>query len=391
MKRGRKRGNGRLWKRGRVWVLDYYDEQGQRRQPHLGTNRREAESLQAEIIARRNRITLGLDAAPKDIALDELRSRYLADLEARTSPRHALNVRLQLDRILPALQARTVLELTPSQFLAYRTQLLAQGVGNRCANVHRQALCGMLNWAVRLDLIERNPIEKVPKLPEGPKHQRQNRRALTEAEIERFLIAAEEYDREWENGKPRVPQAPLWRALVETGGRYGEVRQLTWGDLDEEEAVLSFRAETTKAGRHREVPIQEAFLAELQALRGVHWRVLGRRPGVGDPIFLTPTGALLSFSTNNPRRPFNQLLKRAGIDPVDGRGRKVDIHGLRHSAVSRYLRAGAPLGLVQKLVGHSDPRLTAAIYTHLDRDDLRAVIEVLPKRTGVETDSATGT
>ena len=32
----------------------------------------------------------------------------------------------------------------------------------------------------------------------------------------------------------------------------------------------------------------------------------------------------------------------------------------------------------QNLLGHSDPRLTAAIHTHLDVEDLRKALLVLP-------------
>jgi len=391
VKRGRMKGNGRLWKRDGTWVLDYRDEHGSRRHRALGKNKRQAESLQAELIAQRNRRILGLDEAPKDMALDELRNRYLEDMAARTSSRHVYNVRLTLDRVLQGLPATTVGGLTPAMLLEYRAGLLAQGRSNRCCNVHRQALCGMLAWGVGHDLIPKNPITRVHRLPEGKRHQVHERRALTDAEIERFLAAAREYDKVWGTAKARVPQAPFWRGLLDTAARYGELRQTTWADLDEQAGVLCFRAQTTKAGQAREVPLQEDYLAELVALRGVHWRVLGRRPSQADPVFLAPTGALLSPRTNNPRRAFNQILKRARIEPVDALGRKIDIHGLRHTAVSRYLRAGVPLGLVQRIAGHSDPRLTAAIYGHLERDDLRGAVEALSKTTRAEPSSATGT
>ena len=44
-------------------------------------------------------------------------------------------------------------------------------------------------------------------------------------------------------------------------------------------------------------------------------------------------------------------------------------------AVSDYARNGAGLVHVQRLMGHSDPKLTAQVYTHLDVEDLRGAIE----------------
>ncbi len=38
-------------------------------------------------------------------------------------------------------------------------------------------------------------------------------------------------------------------------------------------------------------------------------------------------------------------------------------------------RSWAGLLHVQRLLGHSDPKLTAQVYTHLDVEDLRGAIE----------------
>jgi integrase len=41
-------------------------------------------------------------------------------------------------------------------------------------------------------------------------------------------------------------------------------------------------------------------------------------------------------------------------------------------------RAGAALVQAQRVLGHSDPKTTARIYTHLDVEDLRAAVQPLP-------------
>ena len=45
---------------------------------------------------------------------------------------------------------------------------------------------------------------------------------------------------------------------------------------------------------------------------------------------------------------------------------------------TRLARAGAGLVQTQRLLGHSDPKLTAQVYTHLDVEDLRGSVECLP-------------
>ena len=44
-------------------------------------------------------------------------------------------------------------------------------------------------------------------------------------------------------------------------------------------------------------------------------------------------------------------------------GRKVDFHALRNTFTTKLARAGVPQRLVQELMRHSDPRLTAMVYT----------------------------
>ena len=69
-----------------------------------------------------------------------------------------------------------------------------------------------------------------------------------------------------------------------------------------------------------------------------------------------------------------RVLDKAGIDRVDGRGRVIDVHSLRHSFATRLARAEVGLLHAQRLMGHADPRMTAMIYTHLEVDDLRGAI-----------------
>jgi integrase len=78
-------------------------------------------------------------------------------------------------------------------------------------------------------------------------------------------------------------------------------------------------------------------------------------------------------------RIFNRLLIAAGIERLDANGRKLDIHALRHTMASRLARNGVGLVQAQRLLGHSDPKLTAAVYSHLDVDDLRRAIERVPE------------
>jgi len=196
----------------------------------------------------------------------------------------------------------------------------------------------------------------------------------------RFLAAARDDDVRCAplhqvEGRTRVPQTVLFRALIESGIRYGEARTLAWTDLDLERRLLIVRAEHAKARRQRPIPLTSGLAHELHALRVLHERVLGRLPTASDRVFLAPDGRPHGAATTNLMRTFRRVLERARIVRVDAQGQTLDLHALRHSCASRLARAGVPLVHVQRLLGHADIRTTAAIYVHTEIEDLRAGVE----------------
>ena len=105
-----------------------------------------------------------------------------------------------------------------------------------------------------------------------------------------------------------------------------------------------------------------------------------REVSARDHVFLTAEGLVWSEPTNNLARVFRRTLKAAGINRVDERGFKLDIHSLRHTYGTRLSRWNVGLAQAQKLMGHSDPKLTAKTYTHLEVEDLRATMDEVERR-----------
>jgi integrase len=383
MTRGRAMGPGRLFKRGTSYVLDYRDSDGMRHHYSLGADKRVAERRRAEIIRQRDMQLDGLGSLEgQQMQLGELAQEYIADLAARTSPGHVKNVVARLARTLDELEPSRVCDLRPLHVLRLRSAATNAGLANRTANLIGETLKAMLNWAVDAGVIAQNPIARLKKLPEGKGHQVHRRRALSEDEGERFLAASRADDERCEQearrvGTTHVPQTTLWLLLLDTGARWGEARQLTWGDVSFADQLLVLRAETTKSKKERAIPLTDPLADALRDLRVQHQQLLGRIPTVADRVLLSPRGSALSVATNNPMRIFDRVLERAQIDRTDGQGRHMVIHGLRHSFATRLERAGVPLTHAQRLMGHSDPKLTAQIYTHLGVDDLRGAIKKL--------------
>jgi integrase len=242
----------------------------------------------------------------------------------------------------------------------------------------------MLNWAVESGLISESPLKRIKKLPEGKDHQRHMRRVLSADELRRFLTASAEDDQSAalmaeSKGHPRVPQTPLWILCLETGGRWNELRLLTWADVDLGASILTLRAENTKGRKARAIPLTPRAQEALRMVRLQHQRVLGRLPTAHDRVLLSPEGVPWPKPTTNPMRILDRVLDRAGIAKWDPRGEKLDIHALRHTFATRMARAGVPLSQAQAALGHSDPKLTAQVYTHLQAEDLRGSLAAMAK------------
>jgi integrase len=92
-------------------------------------------------------------------------------------------------------------------------------------------------------------------------------------------------------------------------------------------------------------------------------------------LMRSPDGHPLCVPTNNAMLVLNRLLAAARMERADVHGRSLDLHALRHTAASRFARHGAPLAVTQRILGHSDPKLTARVYVHLGVEEMRGVVE----------------
>ena len=104
------------------------------------------------------------------------------------------------------------------------------------------------------------------------------------------------------------------------------------------------------------------------------------------PVFNVPTGLL---------RILDRDLKAAGIPKVDGRGRTVDVHALRHTFASHLSRAGVQPRTAQAAMRHSTIGLTMNTYTDPKLLDIHGAVERLPALpldgSTDESEAATGT
>jgi integrase len=140
-----------------------------------------------------------------------------------------------------------------------------------------------------------------------------------------------------------------------TGLRRSELARLAWGDVDLQAAQVRVRASSAKNRREAHLPLPAGTVAALAAL-----------PGRGTPLAAV-------FATVPSTKVLRQDLAAAGIDYETPEG-TADFHALRVTYATMLARAGVSLVQAQRLMRHSDPKLTANIYTRLRLDDAHEAV-----------------
>jgi integrase len=87
------------------------------------------------------------------------------------------------------------------------------------------------------------------------------------------------------------------------------------------------------------------------------------------PLFNVPAGFL---------RIFNRDLKMGGIPKRDERGRTLDIHAMRTTLATLLGKGGIAPRTAQAAMRHSDPRLTAGVYSDPKLRDVYGALDTLP-------------
>lgn len=170
-----------------------------------------------------------------------------------------------------------------------------------------------------------------------------------------------------------TPEGQRNRAMLEvlysSGLRVSELINLRLTNIYDDIGFLRIMG---KGNKERLVPIGKDALKYLTIYREevrVHTPVISGHENV---VFLNRRGKKLSrvmvFTI------IKNLAEKAGIK------KKISPHTFRHSFATHLLEGGADLRVVQELLGH-ESITTTEIYTHLDRDYLRQVIQEFHPRS----------
>lgn len=177
---------------------------------------------------------------------------------------------------------------------------------------------------------------------------------LTYREVERLLASPDPSQRFG------LRDQAILETMYGTGLRVSELAALTLNDLHFDEGYVRCLG---KGNKERVVPIGEKARSVLRRYLDESRPALAKDRPV-HAVFLNYCGRPLS------RKGLWKLIKKharaAGIT------KNVKPHTLRHSFASHLLANGAPLRMIQEMLGHADIS-TTQIYTHVDPARLKSV------------------
>ena len=168
------------------------------------------------------------------------------------------------------------------------------------------------------------------------------------------------------------PLFPLVKITAIYGLRRSELLGLQWDSIDFESGTLTIRHtvrkvtkpvekdKTKNASSYRSFPLlPEARAIFLQALsdQRTNRRLFGKAYQENPYVFKWPDGR--PFPPDYITHHFARLLQKNGLP-------RIRFHELRHSCASILLSNGFTLKDVQEWLGHSDIKMTANVYGHLD-------------------------
>ena len=289
--------------------------------------------------------------------------------------------------VVPHIGSMRLQAVKPATLSALYADLLARGgkggrpLSARTVNHVHALLRKSLNDAVLTDqVLPTNPASRA-KRPRQEKGRDRVELLWSANDLRRFLSLVEDH---------RL--SALYRLAAFTGARRGELLNLRWADvtLDGDsprirvtgtvQVIGSKLVEgTTKGGQSRVVSIDPGTAAalrdhlarqETERLRAMDSWVPGDlvfRREIGAPLYPSSPTQLMGKRI----RDYNDALPEETA-PLP----RLRFHDLRHVHATLLLRAGVPVHVVAKRLGHADPAVTLRTYAHVLADQAAEVATV---------------
>jgi integrase/recombinase XerD len=202
------------------------------------------------------------------------------------------------------------------------------------------------------DLIDNDPSQ----LLDLPKLRRKLPDTLSYGEISSIINAIDLSTPEGQRNKA------IFETLYSCGLRVSELTGLKISDMFMDDGFVKVKG---KGNKERLVPIGDSAIKYINIYKETVRNHLTVQRGFEDHLFLNKNGKAIS-------RVYIFMLLKALAEKA-GIKKSISPHTFRHSFATHLIEGGADLRAVQEMLGH-ESITTTEIYTHIDREFLRATL-----------------
>lgn len=335
----------RLFKRGGVYYVEFYDDQDRRQRRSTGRGDRAAAMAEArrlvaailsgctdaaagETVTLRqafNRCFLSVWADVKRSRNLVLLTRQIEDVEVRGVP----------------LGAHALADITYDVLTELKAALEERGVAPGTIRNYFVPIKVAMKEALHWQDQGRPVLVQVPKFPKVVIKNTKDR-IITEGEEEKLLAAAaaRNDDRAWLFVR-------YIQVLLDTGMRRNEALGVRWKDVNRD--TITLRRYTTKNDKPRQVPMTKRVRRALLEIRNT------QRTDLEGPFSF--------LGADWVTKEFRRVADSCGL-------KDVSLHTCRHTCATRLLQRGMDIYMVSKWLGHSSVVITEQRYAHVTSDDL---------------------
>ena len=310
--------------------------------------------------ALRDQIKAGTYTENRNITLDQYFNEWIAAREKSVKENTINNYKNWYKRIKPILGDRKIQKMERREIKAFQ-DTCSQTLKPCSVNNIMHLLTMMLNDAVRDEIITKSPATGIKAVKETEKASETYHRALTEQEQAAFMQEAK--DSYYYN---------LFALSLCTGMRNGEIRALTWQDVDFKNSVIHINKTVTHdknghlttgtpktAAGKRDIPLTDTARGVLVKQREMMNNI--RSFDRWERIFTSPDGKSVSDVTLN--NEIERIRKR-----IELRGITIEhftTHAFRDTFATRFIEQGGQPQTLKTILGHSSLAMTMDLYAHV--------------------------
>jgi site-specific recombinase XerD len=345
----------RIGKSGKeIWYVDYFYK-GRRHRKKVGPSKQIAKLALSDVELKiaRGEWNLGKE----EMSLE----KFLSEFDSFSKVNHSSSSYVRYKNIVSNFrrflrERRDVINLDhlmPKLFEDFkvwrRTIPVNKGIvaKSNTVNMELKTIRTLMNYAIKWGYLRENPTSGVSKLKV---YDSKMPRFLSKEEVKLFLEKCGE------------ELYPVFFLLLNTGMRLGELKYLTWQDVDTEQKQIKIQTKEywkPKTGE-RVIPMSEQVSELILMLKG-------KKSSECDFIFPGKDNGPMSIKL---RERLKTITKKCGFPDV------TKVHTLRHTFASHMVMNGVDLPTLQKILGHSDVQ-TTMIYAHLAQDYLSDAVNKL--------------